>query len=85
MKIRLRDIQVNDLDSQSVILLSNFVRTARTMEGANISMLDDDIVHVVFNLGAKTDNPILRVVFKSIRRRLQKQIKEHRLNPTQYH
>lgn len=85
MKVRLRDIRVNDLDNQSVILLSNFIRTARTQEGANISLTDEYVVCAVFNLGLKTNNPMLKVVFNSFQRRLRKQIKERRIAPTQYH
>jgi len=71
MKIRLRDIGLTDLDSQSVILISDFVRIARAQEGADIRLKDNDIIHAIFKLGASTKNSRLRMMFLSLRRGMQ--------------
>jgi hypothetical protein len=78
MKVRLKDIAVDDLDRQSAILLRSFIQTARTQEGTKIEVDDANIVHKVFNMGNTTKNPSLRTVFLTLRRNVRKHLSETR-------
>ncbi|MEM7358823.1 MAG: hypothetical protein AAF431_06990 [Pseudomonadota bacterium] len=76
MKVRLKDIAVDDLDRQSAILLNNFIKTAKMQEGVDIDLDDEHLVHRVFNMGKNTENTSLRMVFLSFRRTLRRCMKE---------
>ena len=78
MKVRLKDIAVDDLDRQSAILLNNFIKTAKMQEGIDIDLDDEHLVHRVFNMGKNTENTSLRMVFLSFRRTLRRCMKERR-------
>ena len=70
MKIRLREIKVVNLNSKTVILLTQFVRMARLNDGADLKMQYPDIVHRVFLHADMTNNPDLIVLFMRIRQHL---------------
>lgn len=66
MKVRLREIKVTDLDAQSMILLTQFVRMARKA-GADLKMQYPDVVRRVFSYAAVTDDPDLIVLFMRLK------------------
>ena len=74
MKARLRDIRLFDLDTQTVLLITKFVRIARTQERASIRLNDSAVVERVVKLGIETENAELRALFHSIRRPLRKHL-----------
>lgn len=83
MRVRLRDIKVVDLNSKTVILLTQFVRLARVREEADLKMQYPDIVRRVFNYASESENPDLIVLFMRIRRQLVDYvIKENLENPS---
>ena len=63
-----------DLNSKTVILLTQFVRLARLREGADLKMQYPDIIRRVFSYAATTDNPDLIVLFMKIRQHLVKYV-----------
>lgn len=69
-KVRLREIKVVDLNSKTVILLTQFVRLARLREGADLKMQYPDVVRRVFSYASHTNNPELVVLFMRIRKQL---------------
>ncbi len=75
MKIRLREIRVVDLNSKTVILLTQFVRMARVKNGVDIKMQYPDVVRQVFYYGAVTQSPELIVLLKKIRRELIRHVR----------
>ena len=69
MKVRLREIKVADLDAQSVILLSQFVRIARR-GGADLKMQYPDVVRRAFSHASVTDDPDLIVLFMRLKKHM---------------
>lgn len=67
MKIKLTEIKVMDLNSRTVILLTQFVRLARLRDGADLKMQYPDLVRRVFKYASITENPDLIVLFMRIR------------------
>ena len=75
MKIRLTDIKVVALNTQTIILLAHFVRLARSSEGADLKMQQPDIVKRVFKYAATVQNPDLVVLFMRIKKSMIRQVK----------
>ncbi len=73
MKVRLKEIRVIDLDSQSVIMLTRFVRMARK-QGVDLKMQQPDIVYKVFAHASVTEDPDLIVLFMRFRQHLVKYV-----------
>jgi hypothetical protein len=48
MRVSLREIKIIALNTETIILLTQFVRLARVREGAELRMQQSDIVHRVF-------------------------------------
>ena len=75
MKVKLRDIQVVNLDTRTVLLLARFVRLARESEGADLLMQQPDVVKRVFVYAEAVKNPDLLVLFMRIRQNIVNQIR----------
>ena len=75
MKIKLKDIRVVTLNTQTVILLSHFVRLARVTEGADLQMQQPDIVKRVFKYAETAQNPDLLVLFMRIKKCMKSHIR----------
>jgi len=75
MKVKLKDIQVANLDTRTVLLLARFVRLARESEGADLLMQQPDIVKRVFVYADSVNNPDLLVLFMRIRQNIVNQIR----------
>lgn len=84
MRVRLREIKVVELNSKTVILLTQFVRLARVREGADLKMQHPEIVSKVFRYAAHTDNPDLIVLFMRIRRHLMKYVTKANLEKASF-
>ncbi len=69
-KVKLSEIRVVDLNSKTMILLTQFVRLARLHEDADLKMQQKDVVRRVFKFAAATDNPDLIILFMKIRQHL---------------
>ena len=78
MKIKLSEIKVADLDSGSVIMLNEFVRTARKY-GADLKMQYPDIVKRAFKHASVTDNPDLIVMSMRLRKHMARYVMEANL------
>ncbi len=79
MKVRLKEIKVVDLNTRTIILLTQFVRLARVREGADLRMQQRDIVRRVFRYAAHTDNPDLIVLFMNIKKAMSLHIQKANL------
>ncbi|MFQ3244570.1 MAG: hypothetical protein ACI9SP_001201 [Arenicella sp.] len=79
MRVRLREIKVIALNTETIILLTQFVGLARVREGAELRMQQSDIVHRVFQYAATTENPDLIVLFMHIKKSMRKYIKKSKL------
>ncbi len=79
MKVRLREIKVVDLNTRTIILLTQFVRLARVREGADLRMQQRDIVRRIFRYAAHTDNPDLIVLFMHIKKAMSLHIQKANL------
>lgn len=82
MKVRLKDINVITLNTETIILLTQFVRLARVREGAELRMQQADIVHRVFQYAATSDNPDLIVLFMHIKKSMSRHIHKSGLERT---
>lgn len=69
----LKDLKLFDLDSQTVLLITKFVRHVRNHENVEIRLTDVGVVRKVFDIGAVTSNPTLKLMLLHIQRSLQKQ------------
>jgi len=76
MKVRLKDINVISLNTETIILLTQFVRLARVREGAELRMQQADIVHRVFQYASTSDNPDLIVLFMHIKKAMSRHIQK---------
>lgn len=72
MKVDLKDIGLFDLDSQTVLLISKFVRVVRREEGIALALTDVALVRKVFDIGMLTRNTELKHLFNNIRVGLEK-------------
>ncbi len=70
MKVRLEDIRLFDLDSQTVLQISKFVRLSRQRYGSTIRLNDSGVIKRVFKYGLETDDPELKRLLLAIRRSL---------------
>lgn len=73
MKVDLKDISLFDLDSQTVLLITKFVRCVRDQENVALKLTDPMIVRKVFDIGMTTSKPTLKAMFLKVREALSKQ------------
>ena len=66
MKTQLRDIKLFDLDSQTVLQISKFVRKARVIDGITIRLNDPLVIREVVRYGLISDNAEIQALFRSI-------------------
>ncbi len=66
MKIRLRDIKLFDLDSQTVLQINKFVSRARSRDGVSIRLNDPLIVRKVVYYGLHTEDSEMKSLFQAI-------------------
>jgi len=71
MKVRLRDISVNDLDDKTKTEFTHFVHSVNKLEKTGLELSAPDVVHTAFNLGLKTKNADVRMEFLVLRRSLR--------------
>ncbi len=67
MKADLNDISLFDLDSQTVLLITKFVRCVRDQENVALKLTDGKIVRKVFDIGMTTSKPEVKLLFLKIR------------------
>jgi len=66
MKTQLRDIKLFDLDSQTVLQISKFVRKARVIDGLTIQLNDPLVIREVVRHGLMSKNAEIQALFRSI-------------------
>ena len=66
MKTQLRDIKLFDLDSQTVLQISKFVRKARIIDGLTIKLNDPSVIREVVMHGLISKNTEIQALFRSI-------------------
>lgn len=67
MKVYLRDVNLFDLDSQTLVILSRFVVLARKYEAQTLRLNDKNVLEKVFAIGAATKKSQLKILFLSLR------------------
>ena len=73
MKIRLKDVEVVDLNNVCIMIISKFARTLREHNGSVIDLRDKHIVFQVARHSAMSENPQLEALYM----RLKVEIKNH--------
>ncbi len=72
MKVRLRDIRLSHLDTETRHEVLKFARTAQQVENKRIDVDAEDLIREVFNYGLVTENLDLRMSFLALRRSLKR-------------
>jgi len=71
MKIRLRDIQLNQLNNKSLTLVAKYARILRTAEGKQLRLHDKDILVRISESARKTENEELIALYKELKEQVR--------------
>ena len=75
MNTQVGSIKLFDLDNQTVLQITKFVRMARLRENASIELNNETAVEQVLQVGDSTRNAELQVLHRAICASLQQHIK----------
>jgi len=78
MKIRLKDVEVADLNNVCIMIISKFARVLREHNGSVIELRDKHVVRQVARHAAMAENPQLEALYM----RLKVEIKNHLNKPS---
>ena len=76
IKVRLRDINVATLYADTVILITKFLRTARSNEDFDLNMQQPGVVKKMIEYAEESKDPDLIVLSMRIKKAIASQIKE---------
>ena len=76
IKVRLRDINVATLYADTVILITKFLRTARSNEDFDLHMQQPGVVKKIIEYAEESKDPDLIVLSMRIKKAIASQIKE---------
>ena len=76
IKVRLREINVATLNADTVILITKFLRTARSHEGFDLHMQQPGVVKKIIKYAEDSKDPDLIVLSMRIKKAIASQIKE---------
>lgn len=71
MKIRLRDIQLNQLNNLSLTLVAKYARMLRSVEGKQLKLHDKDILVKISDSARQTDNEELINLYKELKEQVR--------------
>ena len=78
MKVKLKDVEVADLNKVCIMIISKFARVLREHNGTVIELRDKNVVREVARNAAMAQNPQLEALYM----RLKVEIKNHLNKPT---
>jgi len=71
MKIRLRDIQLNQLNNKSLTLVAKYARLLRSVDGTQLKLHDKDILVRISESARKTENEELIDLYKDLKEQVR--------------
>ena len=76
IKVRLREIDVATLNADTVILITKFLRTARSHEDFDLHMQQPGVVKKIIEYAEDSKDPDLIILSMRIKKAIASQIKE---------
>ena len=74
MSIRLRDVEVGDLNNVCIMILSKFARELHDHDGTVLKLQSPTVLLEVARYAESIDNPRLRILFQRLKLELRSQI-----------
>jgi len=71
MKIRLRDIQLNQLNNKSLTLVAQYARLLRSTSGESLKLNDRDILIKISESARSTDSEELVSLYKELKKEVR--------------
>jgi len=71
MKIRLRDIQLNQLNNKSLTLVAQYARLLRSTSGLQLKLHDRDILVKISKNARETDDQELISLYKELKKQVR--------------
>lgn len=85
LKIRLSEINVAQLNTDTVLLITQFLRKARSSNDCDLHMQQPDVIKAVIRYAESSDDPDLIVLSMKIKKAIASHIKESDPERTSFH
>lgn len=74
IKIRLKDLQVSQLNNECLLLVGRFVRELKAYKDVSLSVQDRDILMQISNQARRTRNTELKAIYKELKSEIIKSV-----------
>jgi len=74
VKIRLKDLQLGQLNTECLLLVSRFVRVLKQHNGTQLRMQDDDILNYIADYARRTRNKELKAIYTELKEEITKSV-----------